>query len=693
MTRPLAWAGFSALAALLLSISFLPSAASVPLAVLLLVSAALVLTVCVVCRCRLPAVFAVMLSAGIALLCLQDRQQCFLRLEQLADEQPHTITGVVYETGDGLYEGVISAVIRVETLDGEECDPFRVACSNLESCEIGDEIRLTVRFEKHKKAYRVSRFADNIALGAQQEYAGGEEVAGQGRGLLLSMAKLRMDLGRSFMVLGRRVGGTAAAMIVGDRSRMDSSVENAFRAAGISHILVVSGLHLALWSALLEKVLHRFVRRRVPRLLLSMLGLFAYMLLTGMTASVVRAGVLLQMAYAAALFDRTADTLNSLGISLIILLLVNPYAACDMGLLLSFAATLGVLCFAALDRRHWHLSTCKYFAGALQALGTSAFAALFTLPVLAWRGTLVSFGALAANVLCVWLITPVMIVGFIFLVTHLLLGTSRMLLTGRLLYVLLRILEEIAALVNRIFVYRIGVTGWSAVVILCGAMICAFVFYRSRFRIFCLPMGAAVLALLVCVSLGLNTGTVRLAMVGGGINPAIVISRDRECAVLYRGESGNIAAVREYMLLNNLKEPEYVADLSQNDYTWMLKQEFGRVDVTMGEDIRHTVKEHCLNGVELLFVRQKTGNLCYIEVGVGVCSGTVDCSSYPKCSFFLSGRSRPEGLKTACVIRAAHLPEWLKARTDLLCYSGEEPVLWLRPGKSFRILNAEKEER
>ena len=33
------------------------------------------------------------------------------------------------------------------------------------------------------------------------------------------------------------------------------------------------------------------------------------------------------------------------------------------------------------------------------------------------------------------------------------------------------------------------------------------------------------------------------------------------------------------------------------------------------------------------------------------------------------------------------------AEGDLLCYSGEEPVLWLRPGKSFRILNAEKEER
>ena len=147
---------------------------------------------------------------------------------------------------------------------------------------------------------------------------------------------------------------------------------------------------------------------------------------------------------------------------------------------------------------------------------------------------------------------------------------------------------------------------------------------------------------------------------------------------------------------NNLKEPEFVADLSQNDYTWMLEQELGRVDVTVAEDIRYTGTEHCLNGVELLFVRQKTGNLCYIEVegvSVGVCSGPVDCSSYPRCSFFLSGRSRPEGLKTACVIRAAHLPEWLEGRGDLLCYSGEEPVLWLRPGKSFRILNAEKEER
>lgn len=694
MTRPLAWAGFSALCVLLLSIAFLPSAVFVPLAVLLLAAAAIVLGVVLYRHHRIPVVFVLLLAAGAALLCLYGHQQRFLRTEVLADGRCHTVAGAVCEVGNGLYPGVISAVLRVDELDGESCRPFRIICSNVEACEEGEQLLLNVEFETHKERYRNSRYASGIALSALQETVGAEVHLGKAKGLMPAMARLRGALADYFMVLGRSTGGTAAAMVVGDRSRMDPLVESIFRRVGISHILVVSGLHLSLLNALLTVVLKKTVRRRVPRLLLSMLGILAYMLLTGMTVSVVRAGILQLLASAALLADRTADTLNSLGLALVILLTANPYAAMDFGLLLSFAATLGVLCFTTLNNRHFHLSSLRYIGKPMQLLGVTFFATLFTLPVLAWQGTTVSLGVLAANLLCTALVTPIMVIGFAFLLSHLVLQTPHMLLTGRILYLLLRIMESIAKLIDRVFVHRLGVTGWIAVVILLCAGATAWITYHSRLRRWCALAGVGVLMLLSGANIALNAGVVRVALVGGGINPAVVISRNTQCAVLHRGDFSNITGVKEYLELHNLAQPEFVADLSQNHYGTLLQSDLGRLDLTVGEDVLYTRRETCLTDVELLFVHQKSGNLCYIEVdgvSIGVCAGPVDCSGYPVCSFFLAGISRPEGLRAQAVIRDDHLPDWIAENEWTVCYTGEEPVLWLRPGKSFRVLGAEKE--
>ncbi len=49
--------------------------------------------------------------------------------------------------------------------------------------------------------------------------------------------------------LPRQLDGIEAAMLLADKSRLDDSVQQAFRTAGVSHLLAVSGLHLALRAA------------------------------------------------------------------------------------------------------------------------------------------------------------------------------------------------------------------------------------------------------------------------------------------------------------------------------------------------------------------------------------------------------------------------------------------------------------
>ena len=95
MSRPLAAAGFGALAAILISVYYLPSAAAVPLAVLLLVAAAVVFLVRKRDKKKSAAAVLLLLTVGFALLRLVAQQQTVERLQRLTDESYHTVEGAV----------------------------------------------------------------------------------------------------------------------------------------------------------------------------------------------------------------------------------------------------------------------------------------------------------------------------------------------------------------------------------------------------------------------------------------------------------------------------------------------------------------------------------------------------------------------------------------------------------------------
>lgn len=143
------------------------------------------------------------------------------------------------------------------------------------------------------------------------------------------------------------IAGDAGALIggicFGDTHALSDRAEEGFRASGVSHLLAVSGLHLAVIAQALLALL-RFMR--VPRRLSSAVtaaSVLFFMALTGFSVSVMRAGIMTLVLMAGQIVRREADSLNSLGAAVLLLVLPNPYAVLDVGLQLSFAATLGLL--------------------------------------------------------------------------------------------------------------------------------------------------------------------------------------------------------------------------------------------------------------------------------------------------------------------------------------------------------------
>ena len=93
-------------------------------------------------------------------------------------------------------------------------------------------------------------------------------------------------------------------MLLADKSHLEDAVQQAFRAAGVSHLLAVSGLHLALLCGLLG--FGRKWKFYKPLILLRAAAALFYLLLTGMPVSVSRAGIVLLVALVGGLLPAAA---------------------------------------------------------------------------------------------------------------------------------------------------------------------------------------------------------------------------------------------------------------------------------------------------------------------------------------------------------------------------------------------------
>lgn len=140
--------------------------------------------------------------------------------------------------------------------------------------------------------------------------------------------------------------GMVQAMTLGLRSQLDPELQQPIQLSGAAHILAISGLHL---SIVFQGLLGLSGRLGLPRRLgcLAVLPvLLAFLVLAGLTPSVLRAGIMSGVYCLSVLTGRQYDGLSALGLSSLLLLGGNPYLACHVGFVLSYLSVLGILVFA-----------------------------------------------------------------------------------------------------------------------------------------------------------------------------------------------------------------------------------------------------------------------------------------------------------------------------------------------------------
>ena len=201
--------------------------------------------------------------------------------------------------------------------------------------------------------------------------------------LKYSFLKLRQEIEERILdKLPNEYGGTSIALLLGDKSCISRETKDKLYEAGVAPVFAVSGLHLSIWVMGLYEILNQLkLKKRVNSFINIGFTLF-FMALTGFSPSVCRSGLMMILLLSGNLFYRRSDSINSLGFAALILCCVNPFIAADIGFLMSFSATLGIILIYPLIEKHViSRISLKVFKAVLSAAAVSVTAILGSLPV------------------------------------------------------------------------------------------------------------------------------------------------------------------------------------------------------------------------------------------------------------------------------------------------------------------------
>ena len=283
--------------------------------------------------------------------------------------------------------------------------------------EPGYTVELTARFRRTDGINDGERFDALSSRGAfLSAYVSGDiKVTNTHRGLRYFPLRLANSIAlQADRMFPDDISPLMQALIVGkqDELNRDAALTAALSAAGIIHVVAISGSHVAFLMGFIGLVIKN--KRRLAYIGIPVLVFF--MALTGFVPSVNRAVIMQIFLICAPVFKRESDNITSLSAALLVILAANPYACASAGLQLSFAATLGILLFTSrinagisdymrgtrVYKKKW-LKTIIVFV--TTNLATTVGASIFTIPLSVAHFGYVSLISPLTNLLTLWAVS------------------------------------------------------------------------------------------------------------------------------------------------------------------------------------------------------------------------------------------------------------------------------------------------
>ena len=143
-------------------------------------------------------------------------------------------------------------------------------------------------------------------------------------------------------LLNEREANLLIGLLLGDDDNIDNDIEEAFKISSLSHILAVSGMQVTYIITAIYFIFNNILGKRKTKIVIIIILIF-YTILTGFSPSIVRASIMGILIMGAGLFYRKNDIWNSIAISLLLMLIYNPFLITNVGLQLSYLGTIGII--------------------------------------------------------------------------------------------------------------------------------------------------------------------------------------------------------------------------------------------------------------------------------------------------------------------------------------------------------------
>jgi competence protein ComEC len=146
--------------------------------------------------------------------------------------------------------------------------------------------------------------------------------------------------------LNPREAAILSALTLGYKTDMEAETTELFTRAGVIHIMALSGFNVGLIFIVVNFCMGLLRKRGIQgfiRLVISIAAVWAFAVVTGLSSSVTRAGIMISLFLTGKYISRDVSPMNIVSASAFLMLVVSPFSMLDVGFQLSFAAVLGII--------------------------------------------------------------------------------------------------------------------------------------------------------------------------------------------------------------------------------------------------------------------------------------------------------------------------------------------------------------
>lgn len=335
------------------------------------------------------------------------------RVEAIDTETPLTVSGLVVSE----YYKDNAAIYTLKTDENNEMLPKNIKISvytKFASLTTGERVKCKMYINPIDDEAKAARYSVGVyAYATISKVLESKETTSLTGVLSNFRSRVTSVL---FKHLSYDSAASVNAITVGDRYYLDPSFETLVKRSGVSHVMVVSGMHMAIICGSFLKLLKKLKFGNKISAVITGVFVFLFMALCGFSMSVMRAGITYFIILLGQFLVRRSDPLNSLCIAVCFIAMLNPFSVNSVAFQLSVMSTAGIIIlstpiFESITKfLHIKLKPIKFI---IEMISVTLSALIFTFPLTVYYFGGVSTVAIFTNLLIAQAVSAALILASI----------------------------------------------------------------------------------------------------------------------------------------------------------------------------------------------------------------------------------------------------------------------------------------